>query len=581
MDSLPFENICLVDTEFVARPGSGERPAPVCIVIRNFRTKETKRLWYDELGSLPPHSTGPDTLFVAFYVPAEMSFYLACGWPLPERILDLYVEFRNQYNCLPTIVDQKVYEKGERKIGRYSLVGVLTQFGLTTIDVAEKREMTDRINCGGPWMPDEKPAILDYCESDVIALDRLLTVMLPQLDLRRAMLRGRYMPCVAIMEHNGIQIDTESYKRWCNQRESVRQGLITHVDAPFGVYEGTTFKEKEFERCLAERKIPWPRHPSGRLVLDEETFRDMAKLYLEIAPLRELRSTLSETREDKLAVGSDGRNRCSLWGFSSSSSRNQPSSKEYVFGEAKWKRGFIKPMPGFGFGYIDFSSEEFGIAAALSGDQAMQAVYAAGDPYLEFAKIVGAVPADATRETHGHVRDLYKACVLAAFYGMGEYSLAARTGQHILVARRMLQQLRETFPRFWEWVINRVRNAMLTGSTHTVFGWTYHVAPGANVRSIRNFPMQANAAEILRLSICYGIENGIKICGPVHDAVLIESALNRLDEDIERMRGYMAEASRVVLGGFELRTDYVAVRYPDRYMDPRGRQFWDTVMSLL
>jgi len=579
MDSLPHKNIILGDVEFVARPG--ERVAPVGAVFRNFRTKETTRLWHDELGPLPPHSTGPETLFVAFNAAAEFSFYLACGWPLPERILDLYVEFRNRFNCLQTIVDQKVYEKGQRKIGRYSLVGALTQFGLPAIDIAEKKEMVSRINCGGPWMPGEKPAILDYCEGDVIGLDRLLSAMLPRIDVPRALLRGRYMPCVAVMEYNGIPIDVESYGKWRNQRESIRETLIARVDVAFGVYEGVHFRKKKFERWLAKHKIPWPRLPSGELELTDETFSDMSKLYLAISPLRELRNTLSETREDKLAIGSDGRNRCSLWGFSSSSSRNQPSSTEYVFGEAKWKRGFIKPSKGLGLGYIDISSEEFGIAAALSGDQSMVTVYARGDPYLELAKMVGAAPPDATRKSHGHVRDLYKACVLAVFYGMGEYSLAARTGQHILIARHMLRQLRETFPRFWEWITNRVRNAMLVGSTHTRFGWTYHVGPGANIRSIRNFPMQANAAEILRLAICYGIENGIKICGPVHDAVLIEAPLSRLDEDIARMRGYIAEASSVVLGGFELRTDYVAVRYPDRYMDPRGRQFWDTVMSLL
>jgi hypothetical protein len=47
------------------------------------------------------------------------------------------------------------------------------------------------------------------------------------------------------------------------------------------------------------------------------------------------------------------------------------------------------------------------------------------------------------------------------------------------------------------------------------------------------------------------------------------------------MRGFMEEASRVVLGGFKLRTESVTVRYPDRYMDERGRQFWNVVMSLL
>jgi len=43
----------------------------------------------------------------------------------------------------------------------------------------------------------------------------------------------------------------------------------------------------------------------------------------------------------------------------------------------------------------------------------------------------------------------------------------------------------------------------------------------------------------------------------------------------------MAEASRVVLNGFELGTDAELVRWPDRYMDPHGAVMWETVMALL
>ena len=43
----------------------------------------------------------------------------------------------------------------------------------------------------------------------------------------------------------------------------------------------------------------------------------------------------------------------------------------------------------------------------------------------------------------------------------------------------------------------------------------------------------------------------------------------------------MAEASRIVLEGFELRTDVEIVRWPDRYMDGRGVRMWDTIMGIL
>jgi hypothetical protein len=47
------------------------------------------------------------------------------------------------------------------------------------------------------------------------------------------------------------------------------------------------------------------------------------------------------------------------------------------------------------------------------------------------------------------------------------------------------------------------------------------------------------------------------------------------------MQQAMAEASRIVLGGFELGTDAKIVRYPDRYMDERGAVMWGRVMKLI
>jgi hypothetical protein len=123
--------------------------------------------------------------------------------------------------------------------------------------------------------------------------------------------------------------------------------------------------------------------------------------------------------------------------------------------------------------------------------------------------------------------------------------------------------------------------AMLTNTIHTVFGWPLHVPPNANDRSLRNFPMQANGAEMLRLACCLGTERGIELCAPVHDAVLITAPLDRIEADITAMQQVMAEASRVVLDGLELRSDVAVTRYPDRYMDERGQVMWDRVMALV
>jgi len=92
--------------------------------------------------------------------------------------------------------------------------------------------------------------------------------------------------------------------------------------------------------------------------------------------------------------------------------------------------------------------------------------------------------------------------------------------------------------------------------------------------------MQANGAEMLRLACFLLTEAGIRVCAPVHDALLIEAPLETLDAVIATTQELMAQASEVVLDGFRLRSDAKVVRYPDRYMDERGEQMWERVMSL-
>jgi len=204
-----------------------------------------------------------------------------------------------------------------------------------------------------------------------------------------------------------------------------------------------------------------------------------------------------------LAVGRHGRNRTILSAFRSRTGRNQPSNAKYVFGPSTWLRGLIKPPPGHGIAYVDWSQQEFGIAAALSGDVVMQQAYISGDPYLAFAKQAGAAPVDATKATHGPMREVFKACVLAVLYGMEALSLALRIAQPTIMARDLLRAFRETYRTFWRWSDAVVDYAMLTGSLHTVFGWHVHVGENPNPRSLRNFPMQANGAEMLRLALLF------------------------------------------------------------------------------
>jgi DNA polymerase family A len=561
-----YRAVWAVDFEFIAHPGT--RPDPVCLVAHELHSGRTIRLWRNQFGPTPPYSTDAGSLFIAFYASAELGCHRALGWPMPERILDLFTEFRARTNGLPTVAGS-------------GLLGALTHFGLDNIGATEKEDMRDLVLRGGPWSTQEQTDILDYCESDVVALYRLLPAMLPTIDLPRALLRGRYMAAAAKMEFNGVPIDTVMLERLRRNCSSIQDQLIAEIDRDYGVFDGRTFKVDQFAALLARNGIPWPRLESGRLDLSDDTFRQMAKAHPAVSPLRELRSALADLRLADLAVGDDGRNRTLLSPFRARTGRNQPSNSRFIFGPAVWLRSLIKPPPSYAVAYVDWSQQEFGIAAALSGDPAMQAAYNSGDPYLAFAKQVGAVPEDATKASHGPVRELYKQCVLATQYGMEAEALAQRIGKPPVVARDLLRAHRETYRVFWRWSDAAVNIAMLRGIIWTTFGWPLRIGAESNPRMLRNFPMQANGAEMLRIACCLAIERGIEVCAPVHDAVLIMAPVDRIEADVEVMRTIMAEASRTVLSGFELGTEVTITRYPDRYRDERGVVMWERVCWLI
>src|SRR5260370_27229660 len=237
---------------------------------------------------------------------------------------------------------------------------------------------------------------------------------------------------------------------------------------------------------------------------------------------------------------------------------------------------------------------EFLIAAVLSDGHcgrvnAMLDMYLSGDPYLAFAKRVGAVPSDATKKSHAEVRDKYKVMLLATQYGMSAETLAGRLGVSTFEAHEMLNQHWELFNQYWKWSDDWVAHSLQTGVMRTAFGWECRIGivePTVNARSIRNWPVQATGADILRISCILAARHGIKLLAPVHDAVLLEAPIERIEADVALMQEIMRRASRIVLnsdsdGPPELRTDAKIVRYPDRYTDKRGKDIWAYVLKHL
>jgi len=579
---LPFREIWVVDFEFNHPDGEGLPIVVFCMVAWELRSGRKIRLWQNQFSD-PPYSLSRDSLFVAYSSHAEFSCHLALGWPMPERILDLYFEFLRVINFTPR-------EKPSRKKGesRASLLRAMTYYGLDGISVGEKDQWRDLLMTGGPWTEEQRTGILNYCESDVDATARLLAAMMRRghIDLPRALFRGRYAPALTHMQKAGVPLDQNRFELLQQNEESVKRHLLQTLGAEYDdVYdEQGRFGERRFMRYLVRSGWSWPLLDSGELDTKEKTFKAMAEIHPELESLRQLRFTLDKLKLTDLRVGSDGFNRCWLAPFSSRTGRNQPSNAQFIFGPAVWLRTFlIRARPGWALAYLDWQGQEAGIAAALSRDPAMMEAYLSEDCYITFGIQAGLLPSDATKETHGEMRGLLKITWLSTQYGIGYYALAERLDRAEIVARNLLASHRKVYKTYWDWSDNRISRSYQHNCQSTVFGWTHTFRERPRVNSVRNFPIQANGGEMMRLGACLMTENGICICCPVHDAYLIMAPEDLIEVEAARACAYMEEASAIVLNGFRLKTEKHIFRYPDYYQDPhgRGKEMVARVMELL
>jgi hypothetical protein len=550
------------------------------MVATEYYTRRTIRLWFDDEEPLPgpPLCLDGDALFIAFFATAELTCFLALGWQLPVHVIDLYVEFK-RHIC---------GRDGEPN--KPSLVYALDWFGVDSLDVNKKYELRRLALRGKPYSHDERTALLKYCESDVSALTRLLDVMTPHLDLRRAVLRGEFVKAMAHVEHNGIPVDTGLLAQLNEHWESLQLDMIRLVDADYGVYDDGHFRIERFARWLHRNSIPWPRLPSGELSLSEEVFRDMGASYPAIQPLHQLRQALAMLHLADLPVGRDNRNRCLMSPFGTTTGRCAPSTSGLIFARPAWMRSLIRPEEGQALASIDWQSQEFGVGAVLSGDPQMIADYEAGDPYLGFARRIGMAPPGATRLTHRTERDIVKAVILGTQYGMGEQTLAVRINKPVVYARELLRAHRSTYRKFWQWSDAAVNVALFRGRLWTRYGWQTHTRyrkasedenGDPNIRSLSNFACQGNAADMLRLAAGFICDARLQLDATIHDAVFLEAGADGIDASVETARRAMDRASQLVLSGFTLRTDADVIQWPERYRDDRGADFFDQLTNRL
>ncbi len=177
------------------------------------------------------------------------------------------------------------------------------------------------------------------------------------------------------------------------------------------------------------------------------------------------------------------------------------------------------------------------------------------------------------------MRDRLKVACLAVLYGMGPALLALRIEKPRAIAAAWIRNHHARYKVFWDFARRAIDNLMRGGSLETELGWHLHPRKDPNPRSVANFPIQANASEILRVACCLVTEAGFEVCAPVHDALLVNCRIEDIERTKTEVRALMVKASQIVLGGFSLKVGVEITKYPNHLTDKRGTKMWDAVME--
>jgi DNA polymerase I len=591
-----YRAVICIDTEYHPTPfGHVE---PVCLVARDLVSGQEYRAWTDhgDKAQLPRLPTGEDVLYVSYSAPAEWGCWLKWGWDLPQNILDLHALHRVEKNGLME------FHKGKMRPLRCSLLDLMQEKGLghLAMPAAKKKAMRELILRGGPYTSEDKTSILDYCSSDVKDLELLLPTILPTLDLPLALRLGDFTRVLAWVDWNGIPIDIPMCHRlkkaWTHILEMfVRRCENTHHYEVFRFEEdGHPVLDEKLYGALIIREgleAEWPRSKktqkfsksiSGKRK-EQPNLRTMAKKHQRFVDLFTAVELLQNYKTFDLPIGPDGRCRAPNIPWQQKTGRVTPAGANLYRMHALF-RHVIVPPPGRAVGYVDLKAAEYGISAALSGDENMIATYVdvlegrAEKPYLVTGKKLGLLPADADSK-HPKYK-MCKAAELAMSYGQTPQGCAEANNISLQAAEDFHEGHRRLYFKYWDYTTWRIKEARGDGYIKTPLGYSMHVHRGIPDNTLLNWPMQATCAEIMRLATSRMVDEGLSICATVHDAVLLEASLEEIDRHVEIAKKCWRWASEKILK-FRLDADAKIVRYPDRYTDEDGADAWNQLVQFL
>jgi len=567
------------DFEFKQTPGNN--PLPICVTLKNIFTNDVTQHWLlnNKTSNQFPYDI-ERSLFICHYAVAEVSCMIAMGLPKPKLIWDTFVQEKKLANGL------------EKK---FSLLECCNRYGISCMSELKKHGWRDKIINNYPnYTAAEKSGILDYNKQDVIINEKLFFAQLEAFEkvdkdydtlFSQAVFHGRSMGLCAQVEANGIPVNYKLYKDLVDNFDAVKSLEIEELNKHCDLYVDGKFSHEKFEKLLIREGLHngWPRTPGGALMTDDRTLYRYQTVNEKIARYRNSKFIINARTLKGFQIGDDKRSRASMKMFGQISGRTNLSTATNPFGAPRRMRNIIGTDDGC-LVYLDWKSQEAAIQAFLSNDEKMIVAVKTGDPYLHTAKLVNAIPQDATRSNYEKEREMYKTSFLAIAYDQTPFGLKEKLGNTFSQATYMLTKIKNTYKIYFAWNSALKARSMARGYYETKYGWIYHITSEeiTNPRRLTNWPIQSHGSEILRHAHIALDEAGYEVSMLIHDAVLIhikKCSWQQTLKKIRHARKIMGQASYKVIG-FHIPVDAKIIR-EQFYQDKDSQKRWDELYKKL
>ncbi|MFI5260273.1 MAG: DNA polymerase [Candidatus Paceibacteria bacterium] len=374
------------------------------------------------------------------------------------------------------------------------------------------------------------------------------------------------IPVIRKIEERGVLIDTkklaELAKKYQAELEQIEKNIYKEAGREFNVSSPKQLGEVLFDelQIIPEKQKKTAGGQRSTRESELEKIRDAHPIVADILEYRELKKLLSTYIENlPPLLDADHRLHAEFIQTGTTTGRVASQNPNLQNIPIHSKRGqairhaFIAPA-GFTLLSLDYSQIELRLAAILSGDQKLCAIFKSGrDVHREVAAHVFHVDPESVTD---EMRRRAKVINFGILYGMGVNALRAQLGSTTAEAHQYLEEYFSTFKTLSEYLESTKGFARKHGYTETLFGRRRQFPemksslPYVRAQAERmaiNAPLQGTQADIIKLAMVRvdemfekeGASEDAYLLLQVHDELVFEIRTARLADLSKKIQGIM------------------------------------------